>query len=73
MTIPTSPAFLVDNVWIAEKLRRIEAAVADEGWLDVRIQQRDGIISNVSITINFHPQGSRNNDPAKQTNGNRSS
>ena len=63
-TLPTSPAFLVDNVWIAEKLRRIEEAVADEGWLDVRIQQRDGVISNVSITINFHPQGGKSNKGA---------
>ena len=71
-TLPTSPAFLVDNVWIAEKLRRIEEAVADEGWLDVRIQQRDGVISNVSITINFHPQGGKNNDSNK-ANGSRNS
>lgn len=69
-TIPTSPSLLMpDNPWIAEKMRRIEEAVGDDGWYDVRIQQRDGVISNVSITINFHPQGGKNNEANKGTSG----
>lgn len=50
-------SFIVDDQQIAEKLRRIERAVANDGLIDLKIEKRDGKLRQVIVSVIFRVRG----------------
>lgn len=46
-------SFIVDDQQIAEKLKRIEQAVANDGWIDLKVEKRDGKLRQVIVSVIF--------------------
>ena len=57
-TIATSSGpVIVEDPQIAEKVKRIELAVGKEGWIDLRVDKRDGKLRQVMVTVIFKVHG----------------
>jgi len=52
-TTSNGAALIVDDIKIADKLKRIEQAVGNEGWIDLRVDKRDGKLRQVMVTVVF--------------------
>ena len=48
---------IVEDPQIAEKVKRIELAVGKEGWIDLRVDKRDGKLRQVMVTVIFKVHG----------------